>query len=99
MAVQALRQLQFPAVERPPRLAEQLAYSLGWHWLRRRDCQSGVWRSASGAALGEKVIGGYVSYHDASNSGAAYCPEGAVLIGLINDKSLDSYHMACQTLR
>ncbi|MEV1705910.1 hypothetical protein ABZR78_34145, partial [Pseudomonas aeruginosa] len=62
-------------------------------------CQSGVWTSASGVKLGEKVIGGYVSYHDSSNSGAAYCPEGAVLIGLINDKSLDSYHMACQVLK
>ncbi|AFK73077.1 hypothetical protein YSA_p00223 (plasmid) [Pseudomonas putida ND6] len=40
-----------------------------------------------------------MSYHDSSNSGAAYCPEGAVLIGLINDKSLDSYHMACQVLK
>ncbi len=44
------------------------------------------------------MIGGYVSYHDSSNSGSAYCPDGAVLISLINDKSLDSYHMACQML-
>ncbi|VXC24138.1 conserved hypothetical protein [Pseudomonas sp. 8Z] len=76
--------------------AEQL--ELSSNWLSILDCQSGVWTSASGVTLGEKLIGGYVSYHDSSNSGAAYCPEGAVLIGLINDKSLDSYHMACQAL-
>ncbi len=88
-----------------------LTRSSQWRWVdaspvfptavisHRRSCQSGVWTSASGVKLGEKVIGGYVSYHDSSNSGAAYCPEGAVLIGLINDKSLDSYHMACQVLK
>ncbi|HHO8323055.1 TPA: hypothetical protein ACRXVS_002483, partial [Pseudomonas aeruginosa] len=62
MAVQALRQLQFPAVERPPRLAEQLAYSLGWHWLRKRDCQSGVW-SSGGEKVGD-VCGFSSSDHD-----------------------------------
>ncbi|QCI14084.1 shufflon system plasmid conjugative transfer pilus tip adhesin PilV [Pseudomonas putida] len=57
------------------------------------SCQSGVWKSASNASLGEKVIGGYVSYHDSSKSAEAYCPEGSVLIGLINDMTLDSYHL------
>jgi prepilin-type N-terminal cleavage/methylation domain-containing protein len=62
------------------------------------SCKSGVWTSAGGASLGTAVTGGMVSYHDSSNDGDAYCPEGSVLVGLLNRKNVDSYYLACRWL-
>ncbi|QHC91342.1 shufflon system plasmid conjugative transfer pilus tip adhesin PilV [Pseudomonas chlororaphis] len=63
------------------------------------SCQDGVWKANGGATLGAAVAGGAVSYHDSSGPGSAYCPDGAVLVGLINTPSDDSYHFACRWLQ
>lgn len=76
MAGQVQRQRQYPAAGRLVRPVEQSAFSLGWHLLRRSDCQSGVWRKLQ--EINSPVIR-YSSWE--LNYSTASCAEDEIVIG------------------